>query len=224
MSEKVIETHDLSRTFVVGDEEIHALDGVSMEVSKGEFVSITGPSGSGKTSLLNVLGCIDRPTSGQLLFQGEDVSKMGGRQLDDLRLRKLGFVFQTFNLFPTLTALENVMFPLSMAGVSRGEQKKRATELLGMVGLSHRLNHRPRQLSAGENQRVGIARGLVNNPALLLADEPTGNLDSKTTREISNLFKRINEEYGITIVVVTHDLGVAEVAARQLNMLDGRFL
>jgi putative ABC transport system ATP-binding protein len=224
MSEKVIETHDLSRTFMVGDEEIHALDGVSMEVSKGEFVSITGPSGSGKTSLLNVLGCIDRPTSGQLLFQGEDVSKMGGRQLDDLRLRKLGFVFQTFNLFPTLTALENVMFPLSMAGVSRGEQKKRATELLEMVGLSHRLNHRPRQLSAGENQRVGIARGLVNNPALLLADEPTGNLDSKTTREISNLFRRINEEYGITIVVVTHDLGVAEVAARQLNMLDGRFL
>jgi putative ABC transport system ATP-binding protein len=224
MNEKVIETHNLSRTFVVGDEEIHALDGVSMEVSKGEFVSITGPSGSGKTSLLNVLGCIDRPTSGQLLFQGEDVSKMGGRQLDDLRLRKLGFVFQTFNLFPTLTALENVMFPLSMAGVSRGEQKKRATELLEMVGLSHRLNHRPRQLSAGENQRVGIARGLVNNPALLLADEPTGNLDSKTTKDIANLFKRINEEIGITIVMVTHDLGVAEVAARQLNMLDGKFL
>lgn len=224
MSDKVIETHNLSRTFVVGDEEIHALDGVSMEVSKGEFVSITGPSGSGKTSLLNVLGCIDRPTSGQLLFQGEDVSKMGGRQLDDLRLRKLGFVFQTFNLFPTLSALENVMFPLSMAGVSRGEQKKRATELLGMVGLSHRLNHRPRQLSAGENQRVGIARGLVNNPALLLADEPTGNLDSKTTKDIANLFKRINEEIGITIVMVTHDLGVAEVAARQLKMLDGKFL
>ena len=224
MSERVIETHDLSRTFVVGDEEIHALDGVSMEVSRGEFVSITGPSGSGKTSLLNVLGCIDRPTSGQLLFQGEDVSDMGGRQLDDLRLRKLGFVFQTFNLFPTLTALENVMFPLSMAGVSRGEQKKRATELLGMVGLSHRLNHRPRQLSAGENQRVGIARGLSNNPALLLADEPTGNLDSKTTKDIANLFKQINEEIGITIVMVTHDLGVAEVAARQLKMLDGKFL
>ena len=224
MSENVIETHGLSRTFVVGDEEIRALDGVSMEVSKGEFVSITGPSGSGKTSLLNVLGCIDRLTSGQLLFQGEDVSKMGGRQLDDLRLRKLGFVFQTFNLFPTLTALENVMFPLSMAGVSRGEQKKRATELLEMVGLSHRLNHRPRQLSAGENQRVGIARGLVNNPALLLADEPTGNLDSKTTKDVANLFKRINEEIGITIVMVTHDLGVAEVAARQLKMLDGKFL
>ena len=224
MSEKVIETHNLSRTFVVGDEEIHALDGVSMEVSKGEFVSITGPSGSGKTSLLNVLGCIDRPTSGRLLFQGEDIANMSGRQLDDLRLRKLGFVFQTFNLFPTLTALENVMFPLSMAGVSRGEQKKRATELLGMVGLSHRLKHRPRQLSAGENQRVGIARGLANNPALLLADEPTGNLDSKTTREISNLFKLVNEEYGITVVMVTHDPGVAEVAARQLKMLDGKFL
>jgi putative ABC transport system ATP-binding protein len=224
MNEKVIETRDLTRVFTVGEEEIRAIDGVSMAVSKGDFIAITGPSGSGKTSLLNVIGCLDRPTSGQLLLEGEDVAKMSGRQLDDLRLEKIGFVFQTFNLFPTLSALENVMFPMGIAGVPRTMQKKRATELLGMVGLSHRLNHRPKQLSAGENQRVGIARGLANSPLLLLCDEPTGNLDSKTKREIASLFKRINEEYATTILLVTHDPGVAEVAPRQLRMMDGKFV
>jgi putative ABC transport system ATP-binding protein len=224
MNEKVIEARDLTRVFTVGEEEIRAIDGVSMAVSKGDFIAITGPSGSGKTSLLNVIGCLDRPTSGQLLLEGEDVAKMSGRQLDDLRLEKIGFVFQTFNLFPTLSALENVMFPMSIAGVPRTMQKKRATELLGMVGLSHRLNHRPKQLSAGENQRVGIARGLANSPLLLLCDEPTGNLDSKTKREIASLFKRINEEYATTLLLVTHDPGVAEIAPRQLRMMDGKFV
>jgi len=181
-----------------------------------------GPSGSGKTTLLNLIGCIDRPTSGAVLFEGQNVSQLKESQLDQLRLRNVGFVFQSFNLMPILTALENVMFPMEMAGVAKKEQMKRATELLGWVGLPKRMNHKPRELSAGENQRVGLARALANNPAILLADEPTGNLDSKTAQEIALLFERVNSEYGTSIMVVTHNPGVAEVAARSIKMRDGR--
>jgi len=224
MNNIVIETRDLVRKFVVGDHEVAALNGVSLVVDKGEFISITGPSGSGKTSLLNIIGCLDREDSGQVLFEGQEVSQMSGWCLDNLRLWKMGFVFQTFNLFPTLSALENVMFPLGVAGVSRYEQKGRAEELLDIVGLSQRVGHRPRQLSAGENQRVSIARSLANSPVLLLADEPTGNLDSKNTKEITDLFKRINQAYGTTIIMVTHDLAVASGASRQIRMMDGKVI
>ncbi|MDY6834282.1 MAG: ABC transporter ATP-binding protein [Chloroflexota bacterium] len=222
MNDIVLETQNLVRRFVVGDHEVTALNGVSLVVNKGEFISITGPSGSGKTSLLNILGCLDREDSGVLLFEGRDVSQMSDRCLDDLRLRKMGFVFQTFNLFPTLSALENVMFPMGVAGVSRNDQMGRAEELLDIVGLSLRMRHRPRQLSAGENQRVSIARSLANNPVLLLADEPTGNLDSKNTKEITDLFKRINQAFSTTIIMVTHDLAVASGASRQIRMMDGK--
>ncbi len=224
MNDRVIETSHLSKVYVMGGEEIKAVDNVDLVIAKGEFVSIMGPSGSGKTTLLNLIGCIDRPTGGTVLFEGQNVSELKESQLDQLRLRKVGFVFQSFNLMPILTALENVMFPMEMAGVAKKEQIRRATELLGWVGLSKRMNHKPRQLSAGENQRVGIARALANDPAILLADEPTGNLDSKTAEEIALLFGRVNSEYGASIMLVTHNPGVAEVAARSIKMRDGRLV
>ena len=222
MNDKVIETSHLSKVYVMGGEEIKAVDDVDLVIAKGEFVSIMGPSGSGKTTLLNLIGCIDRPSSGTILFEGQDVSELKERQLDQLRLKKFGFVFQSFNLMPVLTALENVMLPMEMAGVARKEQMRRATELLTWVGLAKRINHKPRELSAGENQRVGLARSLANNPALLLADEPTGNLDSKTAQDIALLFGQINSEYGTSILLVTHNPGVAEIATRFLKMRDGQ--
>jgi len=222
MNEVVVETRQLSKVYVMGGEEVRAVDGVDLEVRRGDFVSIMGPSGSGKTTLLNLIGCIDRPTSGTILLDGQDLSGSKEVELDRLRMRKIGFVFQSFNLMPIMTALENVMFPMQMAGVPRKEQVKRATELLTWVGLPKRLYHKPRELSAGENQRVGIARSLANSPSILLADEPTGNLDSKTTKEISLLFQLVNSEHGMTIVLITHNEAVAEVASRLLRMRDGR--
>jgi len=222
MNEVVVETRQLSKVYVMGGEEVRAVDGVDLEVRRGDFVSIMGPSGSGKTTLLNLIGCIDRPTRGAILLDGQDLSGSKEVELDRLRMRKIGFVFQSFNLMPIMTALENVMFPMQMAGVSRKEQVKRATELLTWVGLPKRLYHKPRELSAGENQRVGIARALANSPSILLADEPTGNLDSKTTKEISLLFQRVNSEHGMTIMLITHNEAVAEVASRLLRMRDGR--
>ena len=200
------------------------MDGVDLEVRKGDFVSVMGPSGSGKTTLLNLIGCIDCPTSGAIRLDGQDTAGLKEVELDRLRMRRIGFVFQSFNLMPIMTALENVMFPMEMAGVSRKEQVKRATELLTWVGLPKRLDHKPRELSAGENQRVGIARALANSPSILLADEPTGNLDSKTTKEISLLFQRVNSEHGMTIMLITHNEAVAEVAGRVLRMRDGRIV
>jgi putative ABC transport system ATP-binding protein len=220
----VVETRQLSKVYVMGGEEVRAVDGVDLEVRRGDFVSIMGPSGSGKTTLLNLIGCIDRPTSGAILLDGQDLSGSKEVELDRLRMRKIGFVFQSFNLMPIMTALENVMFPMQMAGVSRKEQVKRATELLTWVGLPKRLYHKPRELSAGENQRVGIARALANSPSILLADEPTGNLDSKTTKEISLLFQRVNSEHGMTIMLITHNEAVAEAASRLLRMRDGRIV
>ena len=224
MNEVVVESRQLSKVYVMGGEEVRAVDCVDLEVRKGDFVSIMGPSGSGKTTLLNLIGCIDRPTSGAIRLDGQDPSGLKEVELDRLRMRRIGFVFQSFNLMPIMTALENVMFPMEMAGVPRKEQVKRATELLTWVGLPKRLYHKPRELSAGENQRVGIARALANSPSILLADEPTGNLDSKTTKEISLLFRRVNSEHGMTIMLITHNEAVAEVASRLLRMRDGRIV
>jgi len=224
MNELVVEARQLSKVYVMGGEEVRAVDSVDLEMRKGDFVSIMGPSGSGKTTLLNLVGCIDRPTSGGIRLDGQDLAGLKEVELDRLRMRKIGFVFQSFNLMPIMTALENVMFPMEMAGVPRREQVRRATELLTWVGLPKRLNHKPRELSAGENQRVGIARALANGPAILLADEPTGNLDSKTTKEISLLFRRANCEQGMTIMLITHNEAVAGVAGRLLRMRDGRIV
>ena len=224
MNEVVVEARQLSKVYVMGGEEVRAVDGVDLEVRKGDFVSVMGPSGSGKTTLLNLIGCIDCPTSGAIRLDGQDTAGLKEVELDRLRMRRIGFVFQSFNLMPIMTALENVMFPMEMAGVSRKEQAKRATELLTWVGLPRRLHHKPRELSAGENQRVGIARALANSPSILLADEPTGNLDSKTTKEISLLFQRVNSEHGMTIMLITHNEAVAEVASRVLRMRDGRLV
>jgi putative ABC transport system ATP-binding protein len=222
MNSVVVETRQLSKVYVMGGEKVNAVDSVDLQVRKGDFVSIMGPSGSGKTTLLNLIGCIDRPTSGLIRLDDQDLSGLKEVELDRLRMQKIGFVFQSFNLMPIMTALENVMFPMEMAGVPRKEQVRRATDLLTWVGLPKRLNHKPRELSAGENQRVGIARALANSPSILLADEPTGNLDSKTTREICSLFQRVNGEQGVTIMLITHNEAVAEVARRSLRMRDGR--
>jgi len=222
MNDFIVETKDLSRIFSVGDKEISAVDDVNLQIGKGEFVSIMGPSGSGKTTLLNLIGCLDYPSHGSILFEGQDISQLGGRQLDNLRLRRMGFIFQTFNLMPTFTALENVTLPMEIAGVPDEERVKRAKELLARLGLAERASHKPRQLSAGESQRVAIARALANNPSLLLADEPTGNLDSKTTGDISGLLTQLNTEYSIAIVLITHDAEVAQVATTTLRMVDGR--
>lgn len=224
MNELVVEARQLSKVYVMGGEEVRAVDGVDLEVRKGDFVSVMGPSGSGKTTLLNLIGCIDCPTSGAIRLDGQGTAGLKEVELDRLRMQRIGFVFQSFNLMPIMTALENVMFPMEMAGVSRKEQVKRATELLTWVGLPKRLHHKPRELSAGENQRVGIARALANSPSILLADEPTGNLDSKTTKEISLLFQRVNSEHGMTIMLITHNEAVAEVAGRVLRMRDGRIV
>ena len=223
MNEIIIETRNLHKVFNVGGQEIKALNGVDLKVSRGEFISIIGPSGSGKTTLLNLIGLLEQPDEGSVLFEGQDVSRLRESELDDLRLKQMGFIFQTFNLMATFTALENVTFPMEMTGMPDRERAERARELLERLGLGGRIHHKPRELSAGESQRVAIARAIANEPALLLADEPTGNLDSSTTGEITELLQRLNSEYGIAIILVTHDNQVAQAAARTLRMVDGRF-
>lgn len=222
--EVVVETVGLTKIYRMGDYEIRAVDNVSLRVQRGELLSIMGPSGSGKTTLLDLIGCIDRPTGGRVLFEGRDVSQLKEHERDELRLRKIGFVFQTFNLLPTLTALENVEFPMELTGKPQQERLRRAKQLLSVVGLSERLHHRPRQLSVGERQRVGIARALANDPLIVLADEPTGNVDSKTATEIVTLFKEINVEHDKTIILVTHNIEVAREAERILRLRDGKVL
>jgi len=222
MNRALVVTEKLSRLFRVGEEVVRAVDGVDLEIRRGDFIAIMGPSGSGKTTLLNLIGFLDRPTSGRIFFEGRDVSQLKERELDILRLRNIGFVFQTFNLLPTLTALENVMLPLMMAGVPLAGRRSRAGELLSWVGLSHRVGHYPRQLSSGESQRVAIARALANRPCLILADEPTGNLDTRSKEDIVALLKRVNAEYGAAILLVTHDPGVAGAAGKLFRMTDGR--
>ncbi len=219
----VVKAVNLYKTYQMGAVEVHALRGLSLTIKKGEVVAIMGPSGSGKSTLMNILGCLDRPTSGKYLLNGENVQAMEGDQLADIRNRQVGFVFQSYNLLSRSTALTNVMIPLRYRrNNGHQDQKKVAEELLMRVGLGDRVNHKPFELSGGEQQRVAIARALVNDPAIVLADEPTGNLDSKSGDEIIDLLLGLNEEKGITLIVVTHDQEVAKHTQRTVRLFDGR--
>jgi len=224
MSKPVLQLEKLSKSYSLGKRNVPALSNLSLTVNAGEFVAIMGPSGSGKTTLLNVIGCIDKPTSGQVLLDGIDVSKLPENQLYKIRRDKMGFIFQTFNLLPYLNARENVELPMEGRIKSKSERKKRASELLAMVGLSGREEHRPQRLSAGEQQRVAIARALANNPAIVLADEPTGNLDSQNKQEIIKLLANLNITQGTTIIMVTHDGQAAHHTERMLLLKDGKII
>jgi len=217
----LIETRDLWKTYVMGSEEIHALRGVSMEIQRGEYVAIMGPSGSGKSTLMNLIGCLDTPSKGTYLLNDKEVSRMDDDELARIRNEEIGFVFQTFNLLPRASALHNVELPLVYAGVSSHDRAERAKAALTKVELEHRMGHKPNELSGGQRQRVAIARALVNNPSILLADEPTGNLDSKTGVEIMALFERLHAG-GNTIVLVTHEPDVAVHAHRVIHIRDGQ--
>jgi len=224
MSETILKTENLSKTYTMGKREIHALSDLNLQVKKGEFVAIMGPSGSGKTTLLNVLGCLDKPTSGKMILDQVDVAKLPEKELFKIRRNKVGFVFQTFNLLPYLNAVENVELPMENTKKSKSERKERARKLLELVGLAGREEHRPQRLSAGEQQRVAIARAVANDPAIILADEPTGNLDTDSKYEIVRLLANLNIDQGTTVVVVTHDSHVASHTERMLLLKDGRII
>src|SRR6187397_2801465 len=217
----IIETRDLWKTYVMGSEEIHALRGVNINIERGEYVAIMGPSGSGKSTLMNLIGCLDTPSKGSYLLNGKQVSEMNDNELARIRNEEIGFVFQTFNLLPRATALHNVELPLVYAGVQAKTREERAKAALERVELGTRMGHRPNELSGGQRQRVAIARALVNNPSILLADEPTGNLDSKTGAEIMALFARLHEA-GNTIILVTHEADIAAYAHRVVSIRDGQ--
>ena len=218
----LIELRDIKKIYDLGEVKVHALRGATLDIEQGEYASLLGPSGSGKSTLMNTLGCLDRPTSGSYLLGGEEVVKMSKDQRARLRNRRIGFVFQNFNLLARTTALENVTLPLLYHhGITMRERRDRAVRMLQRVGLGDRLDHHPSQLSGGQQQRVAIARGLVNEPSILLADEPTGNLDSRTSREVMELFRELNEESGITVIVVTHDSAVARHSHRMVVLRDG---
>lgn len=220
----LIEAKDITKIYKLGDIDLKALCGVTVSVEKGEFVSIMGPSGSGKSTFMNILGCLDRPTEGRYLLDGIDVSGFGRDKLAQIRNNKIGFVFQGFNLLRRTTAIENVELPMIYSGIPQRERRERAREALNKVGLSGRENHYPSQLSGGQQQRVAIARALVNNAPIILADEPTGNLDTKTSNEIMDLFKRLNEESGITLIIVTHEPDIARYSKRVIRFLDGMIM
>jgi putative ABC transport system ATP-binding protein len=220
MSPHLIEMHELTRVYQLGPQEIYALRGINLIVEQGEYLAIMGPSGSGKSTLMNIIGCLDRPTAGQYILDGTPVEQMNDDELAAVRNKKIGFVFQTFNLLPRTTALQNVELPLVYAKMPRAERRDQAEEALAAVGLQERMNHQPNELSGGQRQRVAIARALVNKPSLLLADEPTGNLDSKTGREILDLFRDLSER-GNSIIMVTHEDDVAKEARRIIHIRDG---
>jgi len=217
---KVMELVDVWKVYDMGEVKVEALRGISFEVYEGEYVFVVGPSGSGKSTLLHILGCLDRPTKGKVFIEGEDVSKMSDRKLAKVRNRKVGFVFQTYNLLPRLNALENVELPMIYAGVPARERRKKAKELLELVGLGDRLYHRPNQLSGGQQQRVAIARALANDPSFILADEPTGNLDTKSGEEVMAIFKKLHE-MGKTLIVVTHNPELLKDGTRIVKLRDG---
>ena len=216
----VIEARNLTKTYMMGEFEVQALRGVSFTIERGEMVSIMGPSGSGKSTMMNTLGCLDRPTSGEYILDGESVAEMNDDQLASVRNRKVGFVFQSFNLLSRLTALGNVELPLRYAGITEG-RRERAQAALEAVGLKDRMSHRPYELSGGQQQRVAVARSLVNNPAIIMADEPTGNLDSKVGKEIMSLLTNLNKDRGTTLIIVTHDPNIAEQTQRVIRLRDG---
>ena len=221
MPGNVIELKNLVKTYHVGETEVRALRGVSYAIQEGDFLAIMGPSGSGKSSLMNILGCLDRPTSGEYILDGEQVSSFDKNKLARIRNQKIGFVFQSFNLLPRTTALENTELPLLYSTVNGSDTTERALSALASVGLRDRAHHKTNQLSGGEQQRVAIARALLNSPTLILADEPTGNLDSKTSSEVMNIFKTLNEEKGITMVMVTHEPDIAAWAGKRIYLKDG---
>jgi ABC-type lipoprotein export system ATPase subunit len=219
----LIELIDIYKTYNLGEIDVPVLKGVTLNIARGELVALMGVSGSGKSTLMNILGCLDRPTSGQYWLDGQEISRLSSRQRALIRNKKIGFVFQSFNLLARTSALDNVTMPLTYtaANLPEREARQRARRVLERVGLGDRLDHYPSQLSGGQQQRVAIARSLVNNPPLLFADEPTGNLDSKTSREVLQMFQRLNDEAGITIILVTHDAGVAQYAKRVIHIKDG---
>ena len=221
MTESIVETRELMKVYGDGA-QIRALDGIDMRIAAGEFVTVMGPSGSGKSTLLNMIGALDRPTKGTVLVEGQDLQAV--RDLDTFRARKVGFIFQLHNLIPTLTARENVEVPMMGQSIGRGKRRKRAKELLEMVGLGHRLDHLPNQLSGGQRQRVAVARALANEPAIVLADEPTGDLDSESGAEVIDLMKHLNEDLGTTFIVVTHDPAISRETERVLIMRDGKIV
>ena len=219
-----IKAVNVSKEYDLKTHKVLALRDATFEVKRGESIAIKGPSGSGKTTLLTMIGLLDSPTSGSITIDGVDMTRIHESKLHEVRQKKIGFVFQAFNLMPYLTAQENVELPMELGGLTRGQRKERATELLGIVGLAERVDHRPTKLSAGEQQRVAIARALANGPSILLADEPTGNLDSKSKKEIVKLFNRLRREQGMTVIIVTHDDKVANDIGRVIRMHDGRLL
>lgn len=216
----VIEIRNIIRDFPLGQETVHVLKGIDLDIESGDYIAIMGPSGSGKSTLMNLLGCLDTPTSGSYILNGKDVSKMSDDELAEIRNHEIGFVFQTFNLLPRTTALENVALPMIYAGMSKKDRTKRAEEVLKDVGLADRMDHKPNQLSGGQRQRVAVGRALVNNPSIILADEPTGNLDSKTSEEIMDLLDDIHKN-GNTVIVVTHEEDIAAKAHRIIRLMDG---
>lgn len=220
-SDVIIAVKDLWKTYTMGMEKVHAIQGINLDVFKNEYLALMGPSGSGKSTLMNVLGCLDTPTKGSYFLNGTDVSRMKDSDLAAVRNREIGFIFQTFNLIPRLSSLDNVALPMMYAGVGMRERKKRAEEALERVGLGSRIHHRPNELSGGQRQRVAIARALVNNPAIILADEPTGNLDTATSIEIMEIFENIHAE-GNTVILVTHEPDIAQHCHRIVSLLDGK--
>ncbi|MBL7886884.1 MAG: ABC transporter ATP-binding protein [Flavobacterium sp.] len=220
MAHALIDIKDIKRDFQLGNETINVLKGIDLQINKGEYVALMGPSGSGKSTLMNILGCLDTPTSGTYILNNKDVSQMHDDDLAEIRNKEIGFVFQTFNLLPRTTALDNVALPMIYAGYSKSDRNERAKEVLTQVGLSDRMDHQPNQLSGGQRQRVAVARALVNKPSIILADEPTGNLDSKTSVEIMNLFNDIHKN-GNTVILVTHEEDIARYAHRIIRLKDG---